>query len=168
MLFGFDVIDFKTDKYNNILSSNDIVTNDINNNKNNDNIVDNDESIVDDSDNSVDNDILTKESNSKISVLIADDGRVAINKNKFIDYIKNAKSIRLIDQLSPYSMLYILTYNGDVYKYNTSEYENGNYKAIKVISNIKQISLYKKEAIMILKVVVIILLVLTIIIPNIF
>lgn len=121
LLFDFDVIDFKTDKYNNMLSSNDIVTNDINNNKNNDNIIDNDESIVDDSDNNVDNDIkidnedvielfnedmnnskvkwdidndiLTKESNSKISVLIADDGRVAINKNKFIDNIKNAKAL---------------------------------------------------------------------------
>lgn len=43
-------------------------------------------------------------------------------------------------------MSYILTYNGDVYKYDTSEYENGNYKAIKVISNIKQIVLYKKRS----------------------
>ena len=50
---------------------------------------------------------------------------------------------------APYSTLYVLTKDGNLYKYETSEYENGSYTATKLdkYSNIKKIITYQKRSI---------------------
>ena len=49
---------------------------------------------------------------------------------------------------APYSTLYVLTKDGYLYKYETSEYENGSYNATKLdeYSNIKKIITYQKRS----------------------
>ena len=60
----------------------------------------------------------------------------------------NAKSIKLFSPPSPYSILYILTEDGNLYKYETSNYESNNYNATKIdeYNNIEQITTYKKRS----------------------
>lgn len=94
----------------------------------------------------VGNEILLEVSGSNLNFKISSDGKVTINNNKIIKNISNAVSLRVISPPTSYSLIYILTKNGVVYKYNTSYYDDANYNAVKVIDNIKQLLLYEKRS----------------------
>lgn len=83
---------------------------------------------------------------SNLNFKIRSDGKVTINNNKIIKNIFNAVSLRVITLSTSYSLIYVLTENGVVYKYNTSQYDNANYNATNVIDNIKQLLLYEKRS----------------------
>lgn len=83
--------------------------------------------------------------NGDYSFKLLIDGRININFENYISNISNAKDFILFSPPSPDSTLYILTSNGDIYKYETSDYKSNNYSATKVdkYSNIKQIITYQ-------------------------
>jgi len=72
-------------------------------------------------------------------------GKININFENYISNISDAKDIILYNSPSLESILYILTDNGDIYQYNTSYYESGNYDATKIdeYSNIKYMITYQ-------------------------
>ncbi len=82
--------------------------------------------------------------NSEYSFKLDVNGKININFENNISNISNAKDIILFSPAGPNSYLYILTKDGDVYKYDTSGYKQGNYSADKVsnYSNIKAIIEY--------------------------
>lgn len=83
--------------------------------------------------------------NSDYSFKLLTDGRININFENYISNISNAKDIKLFSSSSLDSTLYILTSNGDIYKYETSNYKSNNYSATKIdkYSNIKQMITYQ-------------------------
>jgi len=72
-------------------------------------------------------------------------GKININFKNYISNISNAKDIILYSSPSTEQILYVLTNDGDVYQYNTSDYESSNYTATKVneYSNIKYMITYQ-------------------------
>jgi len=90
----------------------------------------------------LDYNIIKMESNSKYSFSLCVDGKVVVNFDKYISNVSNIKDIKLFDVTN---MLYIVTTNGDVYKYNLNNYDLGNYVAEKMseYSNIDTIMTYK-------------------------
>ncbi len=76
--------------------------------------------------------IIKKEGNLNYTFTLEINGRININ---FLDHISNvsdAKDIVLFSPPSSDSALYVLTNSGDVYKYNTSNYDSGNLTATKI------------------------------------
>lgn len=91
--------------------------------------------------------ISNEEKNTDYTFKIQQDNSILINNKNNITNITNAKSIKLFNPPAPYSILYILTEDGNIYKYETSEYENKNYNATKIntYNNIKEIITYEKR-----------------------
>ena len=91
-----------------------------------------------------DHNIIEMEATTEYSVNLETDGRININFINYISNITNAKSIKLFNSPLNY-MLYILTKDGYIYKYDLSNYESGDYNAIKVdkYSNINKMIIYK-------------------------
>lgn len=91
-----------------------------------------------------DHNIIEMEATTEYSVNLETDGRININFINYISNITNAKSIKLFNSPLNY-MLYILTKDGYIYKYDLSNYESGDYNAIKVdkYSNINKMIMYK-------------------------
>lgn len=90
--------------------------------------------------------ILKQEFDMKYSLNLFVDGKVNISFEKDIDNISNAKDINLFSTPSPSnSILYILTIDGYIYKYDLSNYELGNYSATKIeeYNNIKKMITYR-------------------------
>lgn len=92
--------------------------------------------------------ISTEEKNTDYTFKIQQDNSIIINNQNKISNIKNAKSIKLFNPPAPYSILYILTEDGNIYSYETSSYEENNYEATKIntYNNIKQIITYEKRS----------------------
>ena len=172
ILLSTGVINFKSNKYDDYEPNNEVINNEDNSgsneNGNVENQEDNDDKIEDDDD-FVDDDfvddeiividdlskygeadytIIKEDKNTDYSFKINSDGNIIINGKNKISNISNAKSIKLFSPPSPKSILYILTEDGDIYKYDTNNYESNNYTAIKMekYSNIKQIITYKKRS----------------------
>ena len=80
--------------------------------------------------------------NNKYSLNILSDGKIIINFNNYISNVSNAKDIILFGENS--ELVYILTSDGNVFKYELSNIENNNYEATKLddYSNIKNITTY--------------------------
>lgn len=76
--------------------------------------------------------IIKKEGNSDYTFNLEIDGRININFLDYISNISNAKDIILFSPPAPDATLYILTKDGDVYKYNTSNIDSGNLVATKI------------------------------------
>ena len=91
-----------------------------------------------------DHNIIEMEATTEYNVNLETDGRININFINYISNITNAKSIKLFNSPLNY-MLYILTKDGYIYKYDLSNYESGDYNAIKVdkYSNINKMIMYK-------------------------
>lgn len=87
---------------------------------------------------------LKQEGTSDISFNLSVDGKINISFENEITNISNAKDIILFVTPSEDSNLYILTEDGDIYKYNTSSYKSKDYNATKVneYSNIKRMITY--------------------------
>ncbi|MEE3343894.1 MAG: hypothetical protein VZS44_07390 [Bacilli bacterium] len=87
---------------------------------------------------------LKQEGTSDISFNLSVDGKININFENEITNISNAKDIILFVTPSEDSNLYILTEDGDIYKYNTTSYKSKDYNATKVneYSNIKRMITY--------------------------
>ena len=92
--------------------------------------------------------ISTEEKNTEYTFKIQQDNSIIINNQNKISNVKNAKSIKLFNPPAPYSILYILTEDGNIYSYETSSYEENNYEATKIntYNNIKQIITYEKRS----------------------
>ena len=92
--------------------------------------------------------ISTEEKNTDYTFKIQQDNSIIINNQNKISNIKNAKSIKIFNPPAPYSILYILTEDGNIYSYETSGYEENNYEATKIntYNNIKQIITYEKRS----------------------
>ena len=164
ILLSTGVINFKSDKYDNYESNNEITNNNDNkqneeNEENTDNTEENEEkgnnnntevNEVEDLSEYwlVNDDVLTQETTTDLTFKITDNGKISINNSKSIDNIINAKSIKLFSPPAPYSILYIITKDGNLYKYETSEYEKGNYTAKKMdnYNNVKKILTYQKRS----------------------
>ena len=161
ILLSTGVINFKSDKYDNYEPNNEVTNN--NDNKQNDEKEENTDNTEENGDNNntevnevedlseywlVNDDILTQEKTTDLTFKITDNGKISINNSKNIDNITNAKSIKLFSPPAPDSILYILTKDGKLYKYESSEYENGNYTATKMdnYSNIENILTYQKRS----------------------
>lgn len=76
--------------------------------------------------------IIKKEGILNYTFTLEVDGRININFLDHISNISNAKDIILFSSPSSDATLYILTKTGDVYKYNTSDYDSGNLTATKI------------------------------------
>ena len=87
---------------------------------------------------------LKQEGTSDISFNLSVDGKINISFENEITNISNAKDIILFVTPSEDSNLYILTEDGDIYKYNTTSYKSKDYNATKVneYSNIKRMITY--------------------------
>ena len=160
-LLSTGIIDFNKNKYSNYEPNNETANN--NSKENNDNNEfnneeSNDNNEVNNKENNqtndpseywlVNNDIITEEKTTELTFKITDNGKISINNNKTITNITNAKSIKLFSPPAPYQTLYILTKDGNIYKYETSELEKENYNATKVdaYTNIKEIVTYQKRS----------------------
>lgn len=164
ILLSTGVINFNKDKYSNYETNNEItnnndysnstennsddeVSNNTINNEGNNNIENNESNDL-----SVywlvDNKMITEEKTTDLTFKITADRKISINNNKSIANITNAKSIKLFSPPGPYSTLYILTKDGNIYKYETSELEKENYNASKVdnYTNVKEIVTYQKRS----------------------
>ncbi len=87
--------------------------------------------------------------NNTYSLNILSDGKVIINFNNYISNISNAKDIILFGDSS--ETVYILTIDGNIFKYELSNIKNNNFEAIKLndYNNIKNMTTYmtrKKNA----------------------
>ena len=73
------------------------------------------------------------------------DVRINVNFENYISNISNGKDLILFSSTAPSSILYILTTDGDIYKYETSSYQSSDYKAVKIdeYSNIENMINYK-------------------------
>ena len=91
--------------------------------------------------------ISTEEKNIDYTFKIQQDKSIIINNQNKISNITNAKNIKLFNPPAPYSILYILTEDGNIYSYTTSNYEANNYEATKIdtYNNIKEIITYEKR-----------------------
>lgn len=163
ILLSTGAIDFKSDKYSNYESNNESINNNkneqnnekdelVNNTDENDETIENSNTDENEDKNLseywlVNDDVVTEEKTSDLTFKISDNGKISINGNKNIENISAAKSIKLFSPPSPNSILYILTKEGYLYKYETSEYEKGNYTATKLdeYSNITEIITYQKR-----------------------
>ena len=87
---------------------------------------------------------LKQDGTSDYTFNLSIDGKININFENEIANISNAKDIMLFVTPSTDYNLYILTTNGDIYKYNTSSYKSKDYNAVKVneYSNIKRMITY--------------------------
>ena len=87
---------------------------------------------------------LKQEGTTDYTFNLSIDGKININFENEITNISNAKDIMLFVTPSTDYNLYILTTNGDIYKYNTSSYKSKDYNAIKVngYSNIERMITY--------------------------
>ncbi len=87
---------------------------------------------------------LKQESTNDYTFNLSVDGKININFDKDIENISNARDMVLFLTPSDDSNLYILTQDGDIYKYNVSSYKESNYKATKVTeySNIERMITY--------------------------
>ena len=94
---------------------------------------------------SADYNIIKDEYNSNYSFKLDINGKVNINFDREIENIDNAKDIIFFKADDANTPLYILTSDGEVYKYSTSDYENGKYSATKAseYSNIKRMLTYE-------------------------
>ena len=83
--------------------------------------------------------------NTEYSFKLDVDGRININFENYLSNISNAKDLLLFSSTAPHSILYILTTDGNVYKYETSSYGTKNYNATKIeqYNNIVQMINYK-------------------------
>ena len=70
--------------------------------------------------------------NSDYSFKLDIDGRININFENYISNISNVEDILLFNSLEGDSILYILTSDGSVYMYETSNYQSGKYDAVKI------------------------------------
>ena len=86
-------------------------------------------------------DVYTGDFSFKLEV----NGKINISFENYISNISNAKDIMLFSPPAPYSTLYILTTDGNIYKYETSSYQSKDYKATKIdkYSNITQMIEYQ-------------------------
>ncbi len=86
--------------------------------------------------------------NSNYSFKLDVNGKVIINLTHELSNITNAKDILLYTPPAPTSFLYVLTKDGDVYKYDISNYDSNNYTAEKLneYSNIKKMFLYSTSS----------------------
>ena len=161
ILLSTGIIDFNKNKYSNYEPNNTTENNndDLENDNNNDNTEKNEENKQNDNTEEnqtndpseywlVNNDIITEEKTTELTFKITDNGKISINNNKTITNITNTKSIKLFSPAAPYHTLYILTKDGNIYKYETSELEKENYNATKVdaYTNIKEIVTYQKRS----------------------
>ena len=87
---------------------------------------------------------LKQDGTSDYTFNLSIDGKININFENEIANISNAKDIMLFVTPSTDYNLYILTTDGDIYKYNTSSYKSKDYNAVKVneYSNIKRMITY--------------------------
>ena len=135
--------------------NNEIINNNSNTNKNNNN---NNNTVNEDTNNKniitdlsvygePNYSVSTEEKNTDYTFKIQQDNSIIINNKNNITNITNAKNIKLFSPPAPYSILYILTEDGNIYKYETSNYESNNYKATKIdtYNNIKEIITYQKR-----------------------
>lgn len=70
--------------------------------------------------------------NGEYSFKLDIDGRININFENYISNISNTEDILLFNSLEGDSILYILTSDGSVYMYETSNYQSGKYDAVKI------------------------------------
>lgn len=135
---------------NNEITNNNNNTNENNNESNNDTTTENNKNIIKDLSayGEPNYNISTEEKNTDYTFKIQQDNSIIINNQNKISNIKNAKSIKLFNPPAPYSILYILTEDGNIYSYETSSYEENNYEATKIntYNNIKQIITYEKRS----------------------
>lgn len=136
---------------NNEITNNNNNTNENNNESNNDTTTENNnQNIIKDLSTygEPNYNISTEEKNNDYTFKIQQDNSIIINNQNKISNIKNAKSIKLFNPPAPYSILYILTEDGNIYSYETSSYEENNYKATKIntYNNIEQIITYEKRS----------------------
>ena len=149
ILFATDMISFKDNNVDNNKAQEVIDDNDSKDSNNQvENINDKNLSInkdelskFGDSDYNIIKDVYNNQYSFKLDV----DGKININFENYLSNISNAKDLLLVSPPSPYSILYILTTDGDVYKYETSSYESKDYKATKIeqYNNIVQMINYK-------------------------
>lgn len=164
ILFATGMINFKSNNIDNndINENTNNISNNEDNNGSNQNINDNNNAEHNDEENikkqnvTINKDELTKFGksdynfikvvyNSEYSFKLDVDGRININFENYLSNISNAKDLLLFSPPSPHSILYILTTDGNVYKYETSSYGTKNYNATKIeqYSNIVQIINYE-------------------------
>ena len=121
---------------NNEITNNNNITNENNNESNNDTTTKNqtNQNIIKDLSTygEPNYNISTEEKNTDYTFKIQQDNSIIINNQNKISNIKNAKSIKLFNPPAPYSILYILTEDGNIYSYETSSYEENNYEATKI------------------------------------
>ena len=88
---------------------------------------------------------MSKESYSNNSAIVLSNGKVLVNFDYYIENIINAKDLVLFSVPSDDTILYILTINGDIYKYNLDDANSKNFNASKIDEhkNIKQILRYE-------------------------
>ena len=93
----------------------------------------------------LDYNFIKSEYTTDYSIGLSIDGKINVNFQNNISNISNAKDIALFSTPAPYPTLYIVTTNGDVYKYDFSNYESKNYNATKIseYSNIEKIITYR-------------------------
>lgn len=79
------------------------------------------------------------------SVMVLSNGKVFVNFDYYIKNITNAKDVILFSGPTDSSMLYILTLDGNVYKYNLDDANNKKFDATKIdkYTDIKQILRYE-------------------------
>ncbi len=85
------------------------------------------------------------DSDNSNSVNVLSNGKVFVNYDYYIENITNAKDIVLFSTPSDDSILYILTTDGNVYKYSLADAKNKMFEAAKIdkYSDIKQIFRYE-------------------------
>ena len=88
---------------------------------------------------------INRDSDNNNSVMVLSDGKVWVNFNYYVENITNAKDIVLFSGPTASSMLYILTIDGNVYKYNLSDADDKKFEAAKIdkYKDIKQIFRYE-------------------------
>lgn len=91
--------------------------------------------------------IIKKDGNLNYTFNLEIDGRININFLDHISNISDAKDIILFNAPSSDSTLYILTKKGELYKYNTLNYESGNLEATKIdeYSNVERIISFERR-----------------------
>ena len=88
---------------------------------------------------------VNKDSDNSNSVNVLSNGKVFVNFDYYIKNINNAKDVILFSGPNDDSILYILTIDGNIYKYDLSNANSKNFNAVKIdeYKNIKHIFRYE-------------------------